>query len=140
MVDLSAEALLEYDDIVKTTFSSENEGFEFYKSYALKKGFGVRRGNSKKDKGNNQVWLRTIVCCQQGFWELQHMKKKKKKKKKKRKPRNFTRCGCLAKMVISLNKKTGQWFVKDFIDEHNHTLGTSDTTCFLRSHRGLTDA
>jgi hypothetical protein len=30
--------------------------------------------------------------------------------------------------------------VKDFIDEHNHTLGTSNTTCFLRSHRGLTDA
>jgi hypothetical protein len=79
MVDLSAEALLEYDQIVKTTFSSENEGFEFYKSYALKKGFGVRRWNSKKDKDNNQVWLRTIVCCQQGFWELRHMKKKERK-------------------------------------------------------------
>jgi hypothetical protein len=79
MVDLSAEALLEYDQIVNTTFSSENEGFEFYKSYALNKGFGVRRGSSKKDKGNNQVWLRTTVCCQQGFRELWHMKKKIRK-------------------------------------------------------------
>jgi hypothetical protein len=76
MVDLSVDALLEYDQIVKTTFRSENEGFEFY---AFKKGFGVRRGNSKKDKGNNQVFLRTIVCCQQGFWELWHMKKKIRK-------------------------------------------------------------
>jgi len=136
MVDLSAEALLEYDQIVNTTFSSENEGLEFYKSYALKKGFGIRRGYFEKDKANNQVCLRNFVCCQQGFREQQHMKKKIKK----RKPRNLTRCGCRAKMVISFNKETVQWYVKDFIDEHNHTLGTSDTTCFLRSHRGITDA
>jgi hypothetical protein len=52
MVDLSVEAILEYDRIVKTTFSSDNEGFEFYKSNALKKCF--EEGTPKKTKATTK--------------------------------------------------------------------------------------
>jgi len=41
MVDL--ESLLEYSQIVSRLFASEDEGFQFYNAYGLKKGFSVRR-------------------------------------------------------------------------------------------------
>ena len=62
-----------------------------------------------------------------------------KKATKKRKPRVITRCGCLAKMVIACNKETRQWYVNDFIDEHNHVLAPLDLACLLRSHRKISE-
>uniref|UniRef100_A0A0A9EP97 FAR1 domain-containing protein n=1 Tax=Arundo donax TaxID=35708 RepID=A0A0A9EP97_ARUDO len=103
MVDVSAEALLEYDQIVNTTFSNEDECFEFYNNYAIKKGFSVRKCYLERDKATNQICLRKFICSQQRFCEGKHMKKASKK----RKSRNITRCGCAAKMVIALSKETG---------------------------------
>ena len=40
MADL--ESLLEYSQIVSRLFASEDEGFQFYNAYGLKKGFSVR--------------------------------------------------------------------------------------------------
>ncbi|KAL6840916.1 hypothetical protein ACP4OV_029176 [Aristida adscensionis] len=136
MVDLSAEALAEYEQIVNTTFSSEEEGFGFYKSYAMKKGFSVRKCYIERDKDTNEIRLRKYVCSRQGFREEKHMNRAIKE----RNPRNITRCGCGAKMVIAVIKETGRWYVKDFIDEHDHPLAAADVSCFLRSHRGLSDA
>ncbi|XP_062180823.1 protein FAR1-RELATED SEQUENCE 5-like [Phragmites australis] len=135
MGDLSAEALLEYEQIVSNTFISADEGFDFYNNYALKKGFSVRKCYMERDKGSKEICLRKFVCSRQGFREAKHMKKESKK----RKPRNISRCGCRAKMVIRLSKGTWQWYVKDFIDEHNHPLATPDVSCLLRSHRGISD-
>ncbi|KAG2539406.1 hypothetical protein PVAP13_9NG472614 [Panicum virgatum] len=33
----------------------------------------------------------------------------------------------------------GQWYVKDFIDDHNHPLAPEDLSCLLRSHRRISD-
>jgi zinc finger SWIM domain-containing protein 3 len=41
--------------------------------------------------------------------------------------------------VIALDYDTEQWYVKDFIDEHNHPMIDADLSCFLRSHRKITD-
>jgi zinc finger SWIM domain-containing protein 3 len=41
--------------------------------------------------------------------------------------------------VIALNYDTEQWYVKDFIDEHNHPMIDADLSCFLRSHSKITD-
>ena len=38
------ESMAEYRDIVSRMFGSEDEGFRFYNSYALEKGFSVRKG------------------------------------------------------------------------------------------------
>ena len=63
-----------------------------------------------------------------------------KKEIKKRRPRDITRVGCPAKLVIALDRNIGQWYVKNFIDEHNHPLAPADLSCLLRSHRKISDA
>ena len=63
-----------------------------------------------------------------------------KKEIKKRRPRDITRVGCPAKLVIALDRNTEQWYVKNFIDEHNHPLAPADFSCLLRSHRKISDA
>ena len=55
-----------------------------------------------------------------------------KKEIKKRRPRDITRVGCPAKLVIELDRNSGQWYVKNFMDEHNHPLAPADLGCLLR--------
>ena len=45
MADL--ESLLEYNEIVRKMFANEDEGFQFYNTYALGKGFSVRKNYVK---------------------------------------------------------------------------------------------
>ena len=127
------ESLLEYNEIVKKLFA--NEGFQFYNNYGFEKGFSVRRSYCEWDNGHNEMTLRKFVCSRQGFRE----EKQLKRAIKKRKPRNITRVGCLAKFVIARDQITGHWYVKDFIDEHNHPMAPAELTCLLRSHRRISD-
>ena len=53
---------------------------------------------------------------------------------------DITRVGCPAKLIIALDRNTGQWYVKNFIDEHNHPLAPADLGCLLHSHRKINDA
>ncbi|XP_066311666.1 protein FAR1-RELATED SEQUENCE 5-like [Miscanthus floridulus] len=62
-----------------------------------------------------------------------------KREIKKRKPRNITRVGCPAKFVIAWDQNTRQWYVKDFIYEHNHPMAERDLACLLRLHRRISD-
>ena len=41
--------------------------------------------------------------------------------------------------MIARQRNTGQWYVKDFIDKHNHPLAPEDLSCLLRSHRRISD-
>ncbi|WVZ84608.1 hypothetical protein U9M48_031629 [Paspalum notatum var. saurae] len=135
MAKLSAEPMLEYYDIVSKVFSSEEEGFQFYNRYALEKGFSVHKAYVEWDKGNEEICLRSLVCSREGFREAKYMNREERK----RKPRNLSRVGCKAKLVIAKVDESGQWFVKDFIDEHNHPLAPKDLSCLLRSHRRISD-
>jgi len=135
MVDLSIEALLDYQEIVSKTFRSEKEGYEFYNNYAMEKGFSVRKCYMERDQTTKEICLRRFVCSRQGFRAAKHMKKANKK----RKPRDISRCGCAARMVIARNKEMGLWYVKDFIDEHTHELAAPDLACLLHSHRRISD-
>jgi zinc finger SWIM domain-containing protein 3 len=58
---------------------------------------------------------------------------------RKRKAMNKTRVECRARIVIAQYKETGQCYVKDFFDEHNHPLVTPKLACLLRSHRKISD-
>ena len=128
MADL--ESLLEYNQIVSQMFDSEVQGFQFYNAYALKKGFSVRRSYAEWDVGHNELTLRKFVCSREGFREAKHMKREDKQ----RRPRNITRVGYRPKFVFAQQRDTGQWYVKDFIDDHNHPLAPEDLSCLLRSH------
>lgn len=129
------DSWLEYSDIVSKTFGSEEEGFRFYNSYAKDKGFSVRRSYVEWDNGKNEIILRKFVCSCQGFRE----EKELNREIRKRKPRNITRCGCHALLVIARDQNTLQWYVKDFVSEHNHPMVEPDLACLLRSHRGISD-
>lgn len=123
----------EYLEIANMTFATEDEGFQYYNKYVLRKGFSVRREYVEWDGANEEIILRKLVCCRQCYRAEKHMKRKRDERK--RRPRNLTRCGCKAKLVIARHEETGRWFVKDFIDEHTHTMAPPDLACLMRSHR-----
>ncbi|XP_002450570.2 protein FAR1-RELATED SEQUENCE 5 [Sorghum bicolor] len=128
-------SLLEYNEIVRQMFGNEEEGFQFYNNYAKEKGFSVRRSYCEWDSGHNEITLRKFVCSREGFREEMELKRESKK----RKPRNITRVGCRAKLVIARDQSTEQWYVKDFIGGHNHPMAEPDVACLLRSHRRISD-
>ncbi|WVZ71780.1 hypothetical protein U9M48_020321 [Paspalum notatum var. saurae] len=134
MADASSESLSEYYDIVSKVFGCEAEGFRFYNKYALEKGFSVRKTYVEWDKSNQEICLRKLVCSREGFREAKYMNREDRK----RRPRDVSRVGCKAKMVIAQDNESGHWYVKDFI-EHNHPLAPKDLSCLLRSHRRISD-
>lgn len=137
MADVSHESMMEYYHIANKMFNSGDEGYTFYNKYGLEKGFSVRRSYVEWDGSNCHIILRKFVCSHEGVREEKHMKRKMEDRK--RRPRSITRVGCKAKLVIARQEETGQWFVKDFIDEHNHPLAPRDLSCLLRSHKRISD-
>jgi len=134
MADL--ESLLEYSEIVSKMFANKDEGYQFYNAYAFGKGFSVRKSYVEWNNDHTEITLRRYVCSCQGYREEKYVKKEIKK----RRPRDITRVGCPAKLVIALDRNSGQWYVKNFIDEHNHPLALADLGCLLRLHRSISDA
>ena len=134
MADL--ENLMEYNEIISKMFADEDEGHQFYNAYALGKGFSVRKSYVEWNSDHTEITLRRYVCSRQGYREEKYVKKEIKKWR----PRDITRVGCPAKLVIALDRNSGQWYVKNFIDEHNHLLAPADLGCLLRSHRSISDA
>ncbi|KAM0873982.1 hypothetical protein ACQ4PT_037721 [Festuca glaucescens] len=126
----------EHDMVVNETFSSEEEGYKYYNAYAKSKGFGVRKEELTKKPGTDIAFRRLYVCSKEGYRAKKHFEKTKRK----RTPRPLLRCGCGARMEIEMSMESGEWFVKDFMGEHNHPLAIGDQTAFIRSHRGLNDA
>jgi zinc finger SWIM domain-containing protein 3 len=88
MADFSAESILEYEEIVRKLFASEDEAFEFYNKYAFDKGFSVRKSYVEWDDAKTEIVLRKL-CSRQGFREEKYMAKETKK----RRPRDISRVG-----------------------------------------------
>jgi zinc finger SWIM domain-containing protein 3 len=128
------ESLFKYNEIVRKMFDSEDEAREFYNHYAYEKGFSVRKEYCEWDNGKNARTLRKFVCSCEGFRKAKELNREIKK----RRPQNITRCGCRAQLVIAQGQNR-QWYVKEFIDEHNHPMIEPNLACFLRSHRNISD-
>ena len=96
----------------------------------------MRKSYVEWNSDHTEITLWRYVCSRQGYREEKYVKKEIKK----RRPRDITRVGCPAKLVIALDRNSGQWYVKNFIDEHNHPLAPADLGCLLRSHRSISDA
>ncbi|KAG9449979.1 hypothetical protein H6P81_009944 [Aristolochia fimbriata] len=133
MDDLNAESPKSPDEqfiepTVGMQFDTFDEAFNFYNSYAFKKGFSVRRDRIHT-KGGVKVSQR-FVCAKQG----------KKRHDKRRANATFsraqTRCECEAKMYVRLNDMR-KVEVKSFTEEHTHECITPRKAHMLRSHRSL---
>lgn len=128
-------ALDEYWNIVQMNFQTEDECYNFYNSYAKRKGFSVRKDIVRREKRVGAIEYRRFVCSKEGIRDPSLVKPEDRV----RRERALTRMECPASLSIKLDKKRGIWFVDNFIDEHNHPLTSHDETPFLRSHRKIKD-
>ena len=101
MADL--EALLEYNEIVRKMFANKDEGFQFYNTYALGKGFSVRKSYVEWNSEHTELILQRYVCSRHGYREEKYVKKEIKQ----RRSRDITRVGCPTKLVIALDRNIG---------------------------------
>ncbi|XP_077220950.1 protein FAR1-RELATED SEQUENCE 5-like [Tasmannia lanceolata] len=115
---------------VDQVFESSDDAYEFYLSYALVTGFGVRKSSTNTSKTTNGVIWRKFVCSKQGF-----KGKDKRQVGKEVQERRIVRNGCKALMVIS--SKDGKWIVKAFVDDHSHDLTSPLRQRLHRSHNQL---
>ncbi|XP_073363713.1 uncharacterized protein [Aegilops tauschii subsp. strangulata] len=129
------EDIAEYDTVISQIFGSEEEGYNYYNAYARSNGFGVRKEELTRKSDTNIAFRRLYVYSKEGYRARKHFEKTKRV----RTPRPLSRCGCGARMEIELRMDNGEWFVKDFLDEHNHPLAKPEQTTYIRSHRGLSD-
>uniref|UniRef100_A0A8I6X5K8 Protein FAR1-RELATED SEQUENCE n=1 Tax=Hordeum vulgare subsp. vulgare TaxID=112509 RepID=A0A8I6X5K8_HORVV len=113
-------------------FLSEEEAYLFYNKYAYSLGFSIRRGNQHKVKNSSTIQQRTFTCSRQG------VRAEDKREEKFNYSRPETRCGCDARMKISLTN--GIYYVYEFKEAHNHSLATGNMSQYLRSHRKVTEA
>ncbi|KAL5197436.1 hypothetical protein ABZP36_000948 [Zizania latifolia] len=110
-------------------FETEEDAYEFYKAYAARLGFVVRKSNKSKNS-RHTVTRRLFVCSKQGF------------RQEPKKPRDETaaaaaaaspshhrcpdsRTGCLASLTIKLLPSGNAFRVTDFVAEHNHPLASA---------------
>ncbi|KAF1871079.1 hypothetical protein Lal_00020813 [Lupinus albus] len=57
---------------------------------------------------------------------------------RKRAPRKETRCGCLARMKVHIDKEKRDWYVSYFVDEHTHELVGEYYGAMIASNRRMT--
>ncbi|XP_048133174.1 protein FAR1-RELATED SEQUENCE 5-like isoform X1 [Rhodamnia argentea] len=113
-------------------FNDVDEAWEFWKIYALKIGFGVRRRVTNKGKDGSITSTR-FCCAKEG-----HQQKDKWLELVK-KSRPETRMDCHARMGIKLVRKSGKYFVYDFESMHSHPLHFAECTHLIWSHRQISD-
>ncbi|KAJ1421159.1 Zinc finger, CCHC-type [Sesbania bispinosa] len=122
-------------DIRNMEFASEEHGEIFYRAYAKRHGFVVRKDEIDRDiKGN--VIMRQFVCNKEGSRNKKHLMRVDRKKEH----RPLMRLDCQAKIRIRLDYKTDKWKVVSFVETHNHELTPSTFVHLLPSNRGLNNA
>uniref|UniRef100_A0A5B7CBX4 FAR1 domain-containing protein n=1 Tax=Davidia involucrata TaxID=16924 RepID=A0A5B7CBX4_DAVIN len=125
MLDLYDERDLivhEIDDnggpYVGMDFESEEAAMVYYAAYAKHVGFIIRVGNCHRSSRDGSVISRRFLCNKEGF----RVNNKKVKRLEVRKPREITREGCKA-MIMVRKEKSGKWIVTKLETEHSHPLG-----------------
>ncbi|XP_073358830.1 protein FAR1-RELATED SEQUENCE 5-like [Aegilops tauschii subsp. strangulata] len=113
-------------------FLSEEEAYLFYNKYAKTIGFSIRRSSGHKVMNSSTFQQRTFTCSRQGH------RREDKREETFTYSRPETRCGCDARMKISL--RDGFYYVYEFEASHNHTLANGLMAQYLRSQRKVTEA
>lgn len=95
-------ALDEYWNIVQMNFQTEDECYNFYNSYAKRKGFSVRKDIVRREKRVGAIEYRRFVCSKEGIRDPSLVKPEDRV----RRERALTRMECPAIVLCCLNK----WF------------------------------
>lgn len=106
------------DPYVGMEFESEEAAMVYYDAYAKRVGFIIRVGNCHRSGRDGSVISRRFLCNKEGF----RVSNKKMKRLEVRKPREITREGCRA-MIMVRKDKSGKWIVTKLETEHCHPLG-----------------
>lgn len=102
---------------------------DFWEQYGRDVGFGGRIHYGHKSRKDGVVLSKTYLCCRAGL-------KVEDKRRINSKRRPETRCECPVKFVVCLNREKGKYYVKQFIENHNHLLEGKRTIHLIRAHRG----
>ncbi|KAF7120702.1 hypothetical protein RHSIM_Rhsim13G0054600 [Rhododendron simsii] len=99
-------------------FESEEAAMAFYDAYAKRVGFIIRVGNCHRSSQDGSLISRRFLCNKEGF----RVNNRKLKRLEVRKPRELTREGCKA-MIMVRKEKSGKWVVTKLETVHSHPLG-----------------
>ncbi|RYR59401.1 hypothetical protein Ahy_A05g025285 [Arachis hypogaea] len=113
-------------------FHGVEEAYARYVKYAKATGFADRKGDSIKDDEDN-VMRKFFYCNRQGLREKKHYERADRKKAHKVE----TRTNCSAKFVVFLDKQSGKWRTKIFVQDHNHDLTLPAFTNVMAAHRNI---
>lgn len=108
---------------------SEEEAYNLYSEYALKKGFSIQKWNKWEVDGI--LKQQEYVCSKQEYKQFEDPFKEKKNFKKFN--HLETRMGCCAR--IRFDMKDDVFSVALLNDIHNHDFATQEEMCNLRSGR-----
>lgn len=95
-------------------------------------GFGIRKDEVAYDKKHNRV-MHKFLCNKEGFRDKKHFIRNNRKKDH----RPLTCTNCEARLHARLDKDTGLWVVKTFLDGHNHRLCPYDYVPLILTYCGL---
>lgn len=120
-------------------FSTIDEAFDFYNTYAKDAGFSVRKSSEKKridatTKEKNIYWKR-FVCSKEG-----HSVEKSVFNTDYERRVMETRENCSAEFQVKKKRGESNYSVCKFVKEHTHMLSTPHKRHLLRSHRIITPA
>jgi hypothetical protein len=104
-------------------FESEEAAMIYYDVYAKHLGFMIRVGNCHRSGHDGSVISRRFLCNKEGF-RVNNKKTRNTRSLEVRKPRQITREGCKA-MIMVRKEKTGKWVVTKLETKHNHPMGIS---------------
>ena len=113
-------------------FDCDDTAYEFYKEYAHRIGFSVRKHFVKRAR-TGQVKRRTFCCSKEGERGFD----KRRVNAAFRLP--ISRVGCSAQMTCQL-QKDGMLEIVSFHEQHNHEFAPSPMKHMLRSKRRITPA
>ncbi|CAL5335346.1 unnamed protein product [Camellia sinensis] len=115
---------------VRMTFDTEQEAYDFYNTYGGRLGFSIRRGYVNKSK-DGQITSRQFVCNKEEFRVVD------KRDPLTKNPRQEVRTGCQARLVIKWDRNMQEFFVSDFVEQHNHIFVPTECTHMLPSQRKI---
>ncbi|RYR38037.1 hypothetical protein Ahy_A09g042980 isoform C [Arachis hypogaea] len=108
---------LSKEEIMNKAFRSDEAAYEFYRRFGKCFGFGIRKGDSEKDK-SGRVICRRFFCNRAGL--RQHLHYDRLDRQRGHRPE--TRTNCEAKLSVYLDVVSGIWRVRKIVLDHNHDL------------------
>ncbi|KAL3538162.1 hypothetical protein ACH5RR_001528 [Cinchona calisaya] len=109
-------------------FVSEEDAYNTYNTYAITKGFGVRRG-TKRYLRNGDMNRCVFHCSNEGYSSTRALNEERKRE------RLAYRCGCLARIRFKI--ENGIWEIIEFNDLHNHPFVQENQRHFVSSARHI---